>query len=224
MYDFDFSSVGKSIPVLADGMKRTALITGVAILVGMVWGTILAVARILGGRVISTIAAAYVNVFRSVPLVMVILWFYLLVPGLLRKFFGYHVGDARLASALTAFSLFEAAYYSEIFRAGIGSVSRGQLQASLALGLSKLQAMRLIILPQAIRRMAPLLLTQAIILFQDSSLVYVIGLSDFFGIARQIGDRDGRLVELVIFAGGVYFVICFIASQLVRSLQRRVST
>jgi glutamate/aspartate transport system permease protein len=120
---------------------------------------------------------------------------------------------------MVAFALFEAAYYSEIIRAGIQSVPRGQMSAGLALGFTPGQTMRRIILPQAFRNMIPLLLTQAIILFQDTSLVYVIGLSDFFGTSYKVGDRDGRLVELLLFAGAVYFVICFTVSQVVKRLQ-----
>jgi glutamate/aspartate transport system permease protein len=152
---------------------------------------------------------------------MVVLWFYLIVPQALKALFGEGLGDIRLTSALVAFALFEAAYYSEIIRAGIQSVPKGQIDAGLALGLTHGQTMRLIVLPQAFRNMMPLLLTQAIILFQDTSLVYVIGLSDFFGTAYKVGDRDGRLVELLLFAGAVYFVICFSVSQAVKRLQAR---
>jgi len=145
------------------------------------------------------------------------------VPQLLKSLLNIEATtDIRLASALTAFALFEAAYYSEIIRAGIQSVSKGQIGASLALGLTYSQAMRLIVLPQAFRNMIPLLLTQAIILFQDTSLVYVIGLADFFGASYKVGDRDGRLVELLLFAGLIYFLICYGASLLVRQLQKKV--
>ncbi|KAF1051356.1 MAG: Glutamate/aspartate import permease protein GltK [Burkholderia gladioli] len=121
------------------------------------------------------------------------------------------------------FSLFEAAYYSEIIRAGIQAVSRGQVNAAFALGMSYAQAMRLVILPQAFRAMVPLLLTQAIVLFQDTSLVYVISLADFFRTASNIGDRDGTTVEMVLFAGACYFVVCVIASALVKGLQKKVT-
>jgi glutamate/aspartate transport system permease protein len=127
----------------------------------------------------------------------------------------------RLASALVGFALFEAAYYSEIIRAGIQSVPKGQAGAAYALGMTYGQAMRLVILPQAFRNMVPLLLTQAIILFQDTSLVYVSALADFFGAAYKVGDRDGRIVELLLFAGAVYFVICYSASYAVKKLQRK---
>jgi glutamate/aspartate transport system permease protein len=221
MYDFDWSSIPGALPILWDGMKTTFYITVVAIVVGIVWGTILAMLRLSHLAVLSWFAVAYVNLFRSVPLVMVILWFYLIVPQLLRAVFGEGIADIRLASALTAFSLFEAAYYSEIIRAGIQSVPQGQVSAAYALGLTYRQAMRLVVLPQAFRNMVPLLLTQAIILFQDTSLVYVIGLADFFGSAYRVGDRDGRLVELLLFAGLIYFILCYTASWVVKRLQQR---
>ncbi len=221
MYEFDWSSIPGAIPLLAKGLLVTMEVTITAIVVGTVWDTILTVASLSSNPVIAKLSAGYVNLFRSVPLVMVILWFYLIVPQGLKAIFGNDIGDIRLTSALVAFALFEAAYYSEIIRAGIQSVAKGQVGAGLALGFTPGQTMRLIVLPQAFRNMTPLLLTQAIILFQDTSLVYVIGLSDFFGTAYKVGDRDGRLVELLLFAGLIYFVICFSASQLVKRLQAR---
>ena len=221
MYDFDWSSIPGALPILAHGMGVTLEITAVAIVVGIAWGTLLAMARLSGRRVLGYLAAGYVNLFRSVPLVMVILWFYLIVPQLIKALFGEGIQDIRFASAMVAFSLFESAYYAEIIRAGIQSVPKGQVAAAYALGLTYGQSMRLIVLPQAFRNMVPLLLTQAIILFQDTSLVYVIGLADFFGAAYKVGDRDGRLVELLLFAGAIYFVLCFSASLLVKRLQKR---
>ena len=221
MYEFDWSSIPGALPLLAKGMLISLEVTLTAIVVGIVWGTVLAVLRLSRNRWIAGASAAYVNLFRSVPLVMVILWFYLIVPQAIKAVFGSGIGDIRLASALIAFALFEAAYYAEIIRAGIQSVPQGQVAAGHALGLTPFQTMRLIVLPQAFRNMLPLLLTQAIILFQDTSLVYVIGLSDFFGTAYKVGDRDGRLVELLLFAGAVYFIICFTVSRIVKSLQAR---
>ncbi|TLS18943.1 MAG: glutamate/aspartate ABC transporter permease GltK [Betaproteobacteria bacterium] len=221
MYEFDWSSIPGALPLLGKGLLVTLEVTLTAIVVGIGWGTLLAVARLSSNKLLSFLAAGYVNLFRSVPLVMVILWFYLIVPQALKGLFGQDIGDIRLVSALVAFALFEAAYYSEIIRAGIQSVPKGQVAAGLALGLTPGQTMRLVVLPQAFRNMIPLLLTQAIILFQDTSLVYVIGLSDFFGTAYKVGDRDGRLVELLLFAGAAYFVICFTVSRLVKHLQAR---
>jgi len=206
MYEFDWSSIPGALPYLWTGMVMTLKITAVAVAVGIVWGTLLAL-------------------LRSIPLVMVLLWFFLIVPSLLVSLFNIpRSSDTRLVSAMVAFSLFEAAYYSEIIRAGIRSVSKGQMGAAQALGMSHAQAMRLVILPQAFRNMVPLLLTQGIILFQDTSLVYVSSLADFFGVAYRVGSRDGRLVELLLFAGAVYFLICFLASHLVRQFQKTKAT
>jgi len=223
MYSFDWSSIPGAIPYLWEGMIRTLQITAVAVIAGMTIGTILAVCRLSKNLALSTLAASYVTCFRSVPLVMVLLWFYLLVPDLVKRIVGNPSLDIRLLSAFVAFSLFEASYYAEIIRAGIQSVSKGQVSAGLALGMTSGETMRLIILPQAFRRMIPLLLTQAIILFQDTSLVYVMGLADFFGVAYNTGNRDGTLVELILFAGFVYLVICFAASTLVRNLQKKIA-
>jgi len=223
VYSFDWSSIPGAIPYLWEGMLRTLQITAVAVIAGMVLGTILAICRLSKSAALSTLAGFYVTCFRSVPLVMVLLWFYLLVPDLIKKIVGNPSLDIRLLSAFVAFSLFEASYYAEIIRAGIQSVSKGQVAAGLALGMTDGETMRLIVLPQAFRRMVPLLLTQAIILFQDTSLVYVMGLADFFGVAYNTGNRDGTLVELILFAGAVYLVICFLASTLVRKMQKKIA-
>jgi glutamate/aspartate transport system permease protein len=224
VYELDWSSIPGALPFLWRGMKVTLQITFTAILAGIAWGTVLAVLRLSGRRELSWLAAAYVNAFRSIPLVMVLLWFFLIVPAALERLFGIpRQSDTRLASAMVAFALFEAAYYSEIVRAGIQSIPRGQADAALALGMTRTQAMRHVILPQAFRHMIPLLLTQGVILFQDTSLVYVSALADFFGVAAKVGDRDGRLVELLLFAGAVYFAISFAVSSLVRRWQARLA-
>lgn len=223
MHEFDWSSIPGALPFLWDGMVISLKITVTAVLVGIVWGTLLALMRLSSIKPLSWFAAGYVNLFRAVPLVMVLLWFFLIVPGVLESLLGLPRGsDVRLASAITGFALFEAAYYSEIIRAGIQSVSKGQMAAASALGMTYGQSMRLVVLPQAFRNMVPLLLTQGIILFQDTSLVYVSALADFFGAAYKVGDRDGRLVELLLFAGAVYFVICFVASLIVRRYQNKL--
>jgi glutamate/aspartate transport system permease protein len=224
MYDFDWSSIPPSLPVLWQGMKMTLEITVTAVAVGIAWGTVLAVLRLSSVKALSWFAVLYVNTFRSIPLVMVLLWFFLIVPSLLESVFSIpRSSDSRLTSAMVAFALFEAAYYSEIIRAGIQSVSRGQISAALALGMGYGQAMRLVILPQAFRNMIPLLLTQAVILFQDTSLVYVLSITDFLGAASKIAQRDGRLVEMYLFAALVYFVASFGLSYLVKLLQQRIA-
>mgnify|MGYP001022742899 CR=1 FL=1 len=222
MYQFDWSSIAPSLPYLISGLVITLKITVTAVVFGILWGTLLAVMRLSAFKPLSWFAKLYVNLFRSVPLVMVLLWFYLVVPSFLQQVLGISPKtDIRLISAMVAFALFEAAYYAEIIRAGIQSISRGQSSAGLALGMTPLQTMRLIILPQAFRAMVPLLLTQGIVLFQDTSLVYVLSLADFFRTATAIGERDGTQVEMILFAGLVYFVISISASMLVSYLKRK---
>ncbi|XJH14754.1 glutamate/aspartate ABC transporter permease GltK [Escherichia coli] len=224
MYEFDWSSIVPSLPYLLDGLVITLKITVTAVVIGILWGTMLAVMRLSSFAPVAWFAKAYVNVFRSIPLVMVLLWFYLIVPGFLQNVLGLSPkNDIRLISAMVAFSMFEAAYYSEIIRAGIQSISRGQSSAALALGMTHWQSMKLIILPQAFRAMVPLLLTQGIVLFQDTSLVYVLSLADFFRTASTIGERDGTQVEMILFAGFVYFVISLSASLLVSYLKKKDS-
>jgi glutamate/aspartate transport system permease protein len=224
MHHFNWSSVVSSLPTLWTGAIITFKITLLALVFGILWGTVLAMLRLSGIKPLEWFAKGYVTLFRSIPLVMVLLWFFLIVPQVLQNVLGLSAEvDIRLASAMVAFSLFEAAYYSEIIRAGIQAVSRGQVNAAFALGMTYMQAMKLIILPQAFRAMVPLLLTQAIVLFQDTSLVYVISLADFFRTATNVGDRDGTTVEMVLFAGACYFVVCLFASGLVKSLQKKVA-
>ena len=224
MHHFNWSSVLSSLPTLWTGAIITFKITVLALVFGIIWGTVLALLRLSGIKPLEWFAKGYVTLFRSIPLVMVLLWFFLIVPQFLQNVLGLSPEiDIRLASAMVAFSLFEAAYYSEIIRAGIQAVSRGQVNAAFALGMTYTQSMRLIVLPQAFRAMVPLLLTQAIVLFQDTSLVYVISLADFFRTATNVGDRDGTTVEMVLFAGACYFVVCLVASGLVKSLQKKVA-
>ena len=222
MLDLDWSSIPGALPFLWAGMVTTLEITCIAIAAGLAWGTLLALARLSTYKALRIFASAYVNLFRSIPLVMVLLWFFLVVPALLESLLGIpRSADTRLYSAMLAFALFEAAFYAEIIRAGVMSVPGGQMAAACALGLSRGSALRLVVLPQALRNMLPLLLTQGIILFQDTSLVYVSALADFFGAAYKVGDRDGRLVELLLFAGAVYFLLCFSASLLVRRMRQQ---
>lgn len=224
MHQFNWSGIFNALPTLWSGAVITLQITVLAIVVGILWGTVLALLRLSGFAPLAWFAQGYVTVFRSIPLVMVLLWFFLIVPQFLQNVLGLSANiDIRLASAMVAFSLFEAAYYSEIIRAGIQSVPRGQANASFALGMTYAQSMRYVVLPQAFRAMVPLLLTQAIVLFQDTSLVYVIALADFFRTATNVGDRDGTMVEMILFAGAVYFVVCVIASGVVKALRKKVA-
>lgn len=223
---FDFDVIERSLSYLfLDGMTFTLTLTALATLGGIVLGTILALMRLSGFAPLVIVATAYVNFIRALPLVLVIFWFYFLVPYIGQWMTGaprpIQVGT--FASSLITFTLFEAAYFSEIMRAGIQSIPRGQIAAAQALGLKYWQVMASVVLPQAFRNMSPVLLTQTIILFQDTSLVYVLSITDFLGAASKVAQRDGRLVEMYLFAALVYFVISFAASMLVKQLQARTA-
>ena len=219
----DFSQIIPSLPNLWDGMLMTLKLLAMAVVGGIALGTLLALMRLSSNPLLSGFAKAYVNYFRSIPLLLVITWFYLAVPMMLNWITGEFIAVGAFTSCLVAFVMFEAAYYCEVVRAGIQSISKGQLNAAYAMGMTYSQAMRLIILPQAFRKMTPLLLQQSIILFQDTSLVYAVGLVDFLNAARSRGDILGLSHEFLIFAGMVYFLISFGASTLVKRLQKRLA-
>ncbi|CDF86181.1 Glutamate/aspartate transport system permease protein gltK [Pseudomonas knackmussii B13] len=217
----DFSSILPALPGLQDGLLLTLQLTALGVLGGVVLGTLLALMRLSHSPLLSKIAGLYVSYFRSIPLLLVITWFYLAVPFILRWITGSDTPVGAFASCLVAFVMFEAAYFCEIVRAGIQSIPKGQMGAAQALGMTYGQCMRLIILPQAFRKMTPLLLQQSIILFQDTSLVYTVGLMDFLNAARSRGDITGQPHEFLIFAGLVYFLVSFSASLAVKRLQKR---
>ncbi|OZI31576.1 amino acid ABC transporter permease [Bordetella genomosp. 10] len=218
---FDFLSLA-TFQGLATGLAVTIRVTITAVIAGLFFGTLLALARLGRWRPLRLLAQGYVDLFRALPLTMVMLGFYLVVPQMLQSLFpGAQAWDMRMASALVGFSLFEAAYYGEIIRAGVLSVPRGQYAAAASLGMRPWKIVTKIVLPQAFRKMIPLLLTQLIVLFQDSSLVFVIALSDFFTTAETIGERDGRVAEMMVIAGLFYFVVCFGTSRIVHYLARR---
>ncbi len=221
--DFDFSVIIKNLPVLGSGMLLSLQLFFIALAGGVFFGTLLALARLSSFKLLSIPAAGFVNLIRAVPFIMAIFWFYFLTPMLVEKLTGKQ-GEAvgPFTSAIVAFIMVEAAYYSEIIRAGIQSVPRGQPWAAYALGMNYWQAMGVVVLPQAFRNMIPIMLTQAIILFQDTSLVYVVGLKDFLGAASKAGQLTGRLIELYVFVAVVFLIICFSASRLVKYLQARM--
>ncbi|WP_271408348.1 amino acid ABC transporter permease [Pseudomonas sp. Q1-7] len=219
----DFSAIIPALPGLGDGLLMTLKLMVLGIVGGVVLGTVLALMRLSHNPLLAKIAGLYVNYFRSIPLLLVITWFYFAVPFLLRAITGEDTPVGAFTSCLVAFMMFEAAYFCEIVRAGIQAIPKGQMGAAQALGMTYGQCMRLIILPQAFRKMTPLLLQQSIILFQDTSLVYTVGLMDFLNAARSRGDIIGQPHEFLIFAGLVYFSVSFIASQLVKLLQKRLA-
>lgn len=205
------------------GFIFSVQLTIVATIGGIILGTVLALMRLSGKKFLTVPATIYVNGMRSVPLVMVILWFFLLMPA---SFYSLIPGGSNYRaeiSAVITFVAFEAAYFSEIMRAGIQSISRGQVNAGMAMGMSYSQNMRLIVLPQAFRNMVPILLTQTIILFQDTSLVYAIGAYDLLKGFSTAGKIYGRPEEAYLLAAVVYFAVCFGLSYMVKRLQAKIA-
>jgi glutamate/aspartate transport system permease protein len=214
--DFSFLNWGVISSFVAKGFWFSIQLTLIAMIGGILLGTLLALMRLSSKPWLVWPAAFYVNTLRSIPLVVVILWFFLLIPMLTGRPLGAEL------SAIITFTLFEAAYYSEIMRAGIQSVPRGQVYAGYAVGMTYRQTMQLVVLPQAFRNMLPVLLTQTIILFQDTSLVYAIGAYDLLKGFEVAGKNFNRPVETYLVAAVVYFVICFSLSMMVRRLQAKI--
>ena len=219
----DFSAIVPALPGLWEGMQMTLQLMALGVLGGVVLGTLLALMRLSSRPWIANLAGAYVNYFRSIPLLLVITWFYFAVPFILRWITGEDTPVGAFGACLVAFVMFEAAYYCEIVRAGIQAIPRGQMGAAQALGMNYGQSMRLIILPQAFRKMTPLLLQQSIILFQDTSLVYAIGAYDLLKGFVTAGKIYGRPEEAYLLAAIVYFIVCFGLSYLVKRLQARIA-
>jgi glutamate/aspartate transport system permease protein len=219
MNNLDFSVYNWELfrSFVLSGLAFSAQLTVIAMIGGILIGTVVALMRLSGIKPLEWVARVYVDGLRSIPLVMVILWFYLLIP----LFLGRPIGKE--LSAIITFTIFEAAYYSEIMRAGIQSISRGQVYAGQAVGLTYAQNMRYVILPQAFRNMLPVLLTQTIILFQDTSLVYAIGAYDLLHGFEVAGKNYARPVEAYLAAAVVYFAICFSLSMVVKRLQQKIA-
>ena len=215
--DFAFLNWGVVGSFIAKGFFFSIQLTLIAMIGGIALGTVLALMRLSGKKWLVMPAAFYVNTLRSIPLVMVILWFFLLIPLLIGRPMGAEL------SAIITFTVFEAAYYSEIMRAGIQSVPKGQVYAGYAVGMTYPQCMQLVVLPQAFRNMLPVLLTQTIILFQDTSLVYAIGAYDMLKGFEVAGKNFNRPVETYLVAAVVYFVICFGASFIVKKLNEKIA-
>lgn len=221
---FDYDVILRSLRYLfLDGMRFTVSVTVFGAIGGVILGTLLAIARQAGGKVLGALSTGYVNLFRALPLVLVIFWCYFLVPYIGQWIIGSErpIQVGAFASAVITFIVFEAAYFAEIMRAGIESIPRGQSFAGIALGLTYPQMMRYVVLPQVFRIMLPVLLTQTIVLFQDTSLVYVLSITDFLGAASKVAERDGRLIEMYSFAAVVYFIMSFGMSYGVRRMRAR---
>jgi glutamate/aspartate transport system permease protein len=223
MNGLDFSVVFENLPYLWDGLKFSLLLTAVGFTMGMILGTGLAILQHLEVPVAAQLARAYVALIRSIPLILVLFWFFFLVPIIVGTVInnGRPVPIGGVWTAFITFSLFEAAYYSEIIRVGLRSLNKGQYEAAQALSLSTYKTYRFVILPQVVRVTSPIILSQSIILFQDTSLVYVLSLTDLVGAASKLAQLNGRLVEMYLAVAVIYLAICCTASQLVAYLRRR---
>lgn len=225
MVNLDFDVISRTWPYLLTGLQYTVQLTVIAALGGVFFGTLLAMARLSAFKPLAMFAAGYVNLMRSIPLLLVIFWFYFLVPVIVQAITGseYPIQIGADRSAYITFIMFEAAYFCEIMRAGIQSITKGQVNAGYALGFTYWQSMRLVILPQAFRNMLPILLTQTIVLFQDVSLVSLLNVTDFVGASVKIAQRDSRVVELYMFVAIIYFALSFTLSTIVKRLQKRIA-
>ena len=223
--NIDFSSITASWSYILEGAVYTVELTLITAVLGLALGTGLALCRLSTSRILSEFSRLYTNLMRAVPLVLVLFWFFLLMPEVLKVMFAldHPVMIGADLTAIITLVLFEAAYFAEIMRAGIQSVSKGQMSAAMALGLRYGQTMRYVVLPQAVRNMLPVLLTQTIILFQDTSLVYVISGNDFMGAVSKIAQRDGQLVLMYSFAAVCYLSVSVSLSMLVRRLQNKIT-
>jgi glutamate/aspartate transport system permease protein len=227
MSALNFTAISSNLTyLLVDGLGLTIKLTIFCGIAGLALGTLLALVRLYGPYWAQSLVACYVNLIRSIPLILVIFWFYFLSPYIIAWVIDSSdpVQVNAYASALVTFSLFEACYYCEIIRSGVLGIAGGQEAAARALGLTSLQVLRFVVLPQAFRRTAPILILQAIVLFQDVSLVYVLSLTDFVGAAVQIAQQQNRIVEMYLFVALVYFVICFVSTKGARRLQHRLAT
>jgi glutamate/aspartate transport system permease protein len=223
MTELDFTIVIDALPYLANGLLFSLTLTASSFAIGMILGTVLALIRHQEVPILSPIAGAYITLMRSIPLILVLFWFFFLVPIVLGQFTtsGRPVPVGATYTAFITFGLFEAAYYAEIIRVGLRSVSKGQYEAARALALSTWKTYRLVVLPQVMRAVSPIILSQTIILFQDTSLVYVLSLTDLVGAASKLAQLNGRLVEMYLVIAVVYLIICSITSQGVAVLRSR---
>ena len=221
--DFSVLQNQDVIQTLLAGFKFTVTMTILSIIGGILIGTPLAMMRLSDNKVASNFAKVYVDFFRGVPLIQVIFIFYFLLP----KFFEFQSDTywGPLFSSVVTFAIFEAAFFSEIVRSGIQSVSKGQVNAGYALGFTYGQTMSNVVLPQAFRNMLPVILTQSIVLFQDVSLVYVISAPDFLGNANTLANTYGAETKATFYlvVAVVYFCISFALSRLVKRLHQKIA-
>jgi His/Glu/Gln/Arg/opine family amino acid ABC transporter permease subunit len=214
--DFDWTIIARNWPVLVSGFVETFKLALLAIVASFFLGIMAGALRLARNPLLHYPAVIYIESIRGVPLIMVIFWFYFITPILAGRPLD------NFTSALIAFIVFEGAYLAEIVRAGIQSVPLGQVQAAVATGLTQLQTMRHVVLPQAIKNMIPALVTRFIVLYMDTSLAYIIGVRELTRVARIIAEREFRAFEVFTFIAVVYFICTYLMSLGARYLERRL--
>ncbi|WP_374553435.1 amino acid ABC transporter permease [Aquitalea pelogenes] len=206
----NFANVNWS--VITKGLFLTSKLVVLAFVVGIVFGSILASMKVSKSKLLNTVSGWYIGFFRQLPLLFVLLAFYLILPNFLRQFGIY--GDVTFIIAVVGFSLFESAYFAEIIRTGINAVPSNQVEAATTLGMSKTQSFLLVVLPQAIRNSKKSIITQLTTLIQDTSLVYVLNMNDFFNATYHSGEASGYTVHAMVVTAIVYVAITFVLNKL----------
>lgn len=210
----DYRVIVENWSLFMRGLQRTAELTVLTVILGTVGGTLLAIARLAANRAVRYSATFFIETVRATPAIMLIFWFYFLVPRLIGAIEGVIAG-------LLALVFFNSAYTAEIVRAGIQAVPKGQVEAARASGLPSWRVLRHIVLPQAFDSMTPALINQAVMVFKTTSLVYIIGVIDFFRAATLINNSVYRPYEVYTFVGLVYLIPATVFSRLSRMLEKQ---
>ncbi|MBI2526443.1 MAG: amino acid ABC transporter permease [Candidatus Rokubacteria bacterium] len=213
----DVGVIVENLPYMLSGLQWTVILASISMVGSFAAGTAFAILRLSPYRWLRWPAILYVDVMRTIPLIMVIFWVFFLLPVLTGQ------PTTPLKAALLALIAFNTSYMAEVIRAGIQSVPRGQMEAARACGLTYLRAMRFVILPQAIKNMVPALVNRFVALFMGTSLAYIIGVTEFFRAANNVNNRVYRSYEIYTFVAIVYFVCCYSLSLLSRILERRLA-
>jgi len=213
--NFDWSVVGAHRDALAAATGTTVLLTVATMAISVPCGIVVASLRLYAWAPLRAIATAYVELFRNLPLILLVYWAFYVLP------IATDVGLSPFATGLAALALNVTAYNAETFRAGIGSIRRGQLEAAMALGMSRAQAVRRIVLPQAVRRILPVLASTWVSLFKDTSLVSVIAVPELAYVAMQIRAQTFRVLEMLTAMAAIYWLLGYPQAKLVDWIQRR---
>ena len=217
MYKWDFAPVFANAGLLAEGLANTLKVTAVALGCGLVLGLALALLRLSPRLFLSWPAGFVIEVFRTTPPLVQLFWFFFALPLIAG------IEMTPFVAAVTTFSIQSAAFFAEVFRAGIQSIERGQWEGALAIGMSRRQALNHIVLPQAVTRMIPAFLERSIELMKTTTLVATIAYADLLYQGNAIAQKTYRPLETFTVAALIYFVVIFAFSLLARRLERRLA-